>query len=159
MIYLVAGAALLLAACSSGEPEGPDAIDAGFAPAGDEEPDSFAEEDSPFVTVLVDLPSDQSLEGLAIVVLEDVSYASVSARELFRVELRVSELRTQGNMVDVYLPVPLDGDIAVNVSVHIDTDTDGAISQGDWISPNNVLVTSMSEFPVSVPIAEVQSED
>lgn len=163
---LAAGAALLLASCSSGDSEivggadlGSSAVDrtgeSGFTASQDTDPEAGSEEDSPFVTVVVELPANGLLIGTAIIALEDITYTDVAAPELDRIELPVSDLRSQGNMVDLYLPVPLDGQTEVNASVHIDTDSDGAITQGDWISPNIVLVSSFTGSTVVVTIVEV----
>lgn len=168
---LAAGAALLLASCSSGDSEivggadlGSSAVDrtgeSGFTASQDIDPEAGSEmagseKDSPFVTVVVELPANGLLIGTAIIALEDITYTDVAAPELDRIELPVSDLRSQGNMVDLYLPVPLDGQTEVNASVHIDTDSDGAITQGDWISPNIVLVSSFTGSTVVVTIVEV----
>ena len=161
LMHFMAVAALLLAACSSGESEavltgdtGEDG-DSGFAPSGDAVPEDVVEDDAALITVVVELPSDQLLEGMVIVALEDISYADVSSPELGRVELSVSELRSQGNAVDIFLPVPLDGNVEVNAAVHIDIDMDGVISTGDWISPNIVRVSSFTGLTVSVAVVEV----
>ena len=160
-MHLMAGAAVLLAACSSGESEavlsseaGQD-TDAGFAPSSDATPQDVADNDAPLITVVVELPSDQLLEGMVIVALEDISYTDVSSPELGRVELSVSELRSQGNRVEIYLPVPIDSGIDINASVHIDSDRDGTISTGDWISPDIVLVSAFTGLTVSVAIVQV----
>ena len=159
MMHFMAVAALLLAACSSGESEAVPTDDAGedgdAGVAGDVIPEDVAEDDAVLITVMVELPSDQLLEGMVIVALEDISYADVISPELGRVELSVSELRSQGDAVDIYLPVPLDGDVEVNAAVHIDVDMDGVISTGDWISPSIVRVSSFTGLTVSVAIIEV----
>jgi hypothetical protein len=107
------------------------------------------------VSVVVELPAGQTLNGMAIVALEDVSYADVPATELGRVELPVTELRDQGAKVDIFLPLPLDGSTDVNATVHIDVDGNGEVSEGDWMSTEMVLVTGFAGTTVSVPIVQI----
>jgi hypothetical protein len=151
--WLGAGLAILAAAC--GQETGPvDASQSDLVPADGAEPQADAAGPST-VSVVVELPADRALAGMAIVTLEDVSYADVPASELGRVELPVDELLDQGAMVEIFLPIPLDGSIDVNAAVHIDVDEDGAVSQGDWVSPDLVLVTAFTGSTVSVPIIQV----
>lgn len=107
--------------------------------APDGEPDGAA-----VVAVTIDVPSGVELAGVAIVALEDITVADTEAVEIGRVELPASDLQVLGNEVEVFLPLPLDGSIDVTATVHIDVDENGAVSQGDWISPALSMVTSDS---------------
>jgi uncharacterized lipoprotein YbaY len=107
------------------------------------------------VSVLIELPADETLAGMVIVALEDVSFADVPSAELGRVEMPVSDLRDQGSKVDFFLPIPLEESADVNASVHVDVDGDGQLSEGDWTSPEIVPVSSFGGSTVAVSLIEI----
>jgi hypothetical protein len=99
--------------------------------------------------------ADETLAGMVIVALEDVSFADVPSAELGRVEMPVSDLRDQGSKVDFFLPIPLEESADVNASVHVDVDGDGQLSEGDWTSPEIVPVSSFGGSTVAVSLIEI----
>ncbi|MEL7156972.1 MAG: hypothetical protein AAFN30_10275 [Actinomycetota bacterium] len=150
MILTVLAAALFASGCSSSldpDPEIGSGVSSTTVIDGvefDTEQADQAEADpaiTDFVLVKVQLPADQALTGTVIVALEDVSLADAAPIELERVEMPVNDLIVAGGEVEVFLPVPLDGSLDINASAHVDVDQDGAISAGDWISTELVLVT------------------
>ena len=106
-----------------------------------------------YVTVGVTLPSNESLAGTIVVVLEDVSVQDAAAIELGRVELTVDEFRDQGSMAEVPL-AQTDTDLSmVSAVVHIDVDANGTFSSGDWLSMEHVPVNT--EMLVTVNVNQI----
>ena len=46
----------------------------------------------------------------------------------------------------------------INASVHVDADTDGTLSDGDWISDSIVPVVSNSKMSATISIVEVGTD-
>ena len=144
---------LLLSACSSqdgdvtAEETGSEVMasegEAGFIDEGDDPPEG--DDQSPLVlSIKVDAPPGADLAGTTIVALEDVTLSDTEAIEIARVELPTAELRSQGDQVDLVLPLPLDESINVTATVHVDIDESGTLSQGDLVSPSAVPVSAES---------------
>lgn len=155
-IGVLLAAALLLAACGSEDrpvlADGSAVSDDGSAitvegaesailDEGDDGPAEPAGDAAEAITVAIDVPPDAELAGTAIIALEDVSLADAGSIQIAAVEVPAGNLAAIDNEVEIILPLPLDGTIDVAATVHIDTDESGGFSQGDWISPDLVLVT------------------
>ena len=125
-----------------------------FEPGDEDNPDEEVDVAS-VVTVTVDIPADADLFGVAVVALEDISLADAPSVEIARVEMPVEQLAGQGNTVDVFLPLPLDGTIDVTATVHIDVDENGAFSQGDWISPELAMVTPETQSNIVLGLVRI----
>jgi hypothetical protein len=149
----VLASTLLLPACSgrdgSDESEGvgpevtASGADAGFVDEGDDPPEG--DDQSPLVlTIRIDAPPGADLAGTTIVALEDTTQSDTEVAEIARLELPTEELRSQGDQVELLLPLPLDGSIEVATTVHIDVDESRSQSQGDWVSPGKIPVTAES---------------
>lgn len=169
-IAAAVAAGLLLAACGSSD-GGP--VLAGEAGAGDdgsavaasgadsaivESGDGRPEDEVDAATVVVvtiDVPPEIELAGLAVVSLEDISYADEESVEIATVRVPAADLRNQDNQVEVFLPLPLDGSIDVTATVHIDVDESGTVSQGDWISPDLAMVGTGEAASVTVSVVPV----
>lgn len=108
--------------------------DSAIEPEGDARPEGETDA-AGLVSVAVDVPVGTELAGTAIVALEDASLSDVESVEIARVELPAADLAANGNVVEVFLPLPLDGTLDITATVHIDVDENGSFSQGDWISP------------------------
>lgn len=165
----LAAAVLLLSACGStvGEPtvagadsdDGASAVtvsgaDSAIVEEGDDRPEDEADAAS-VVAVTVDVPEGVQLAGTAIVALEDITYSDVESVEIASVKLPVAELLQQDNVVEVFLPLPLDGSVDVTATVHIDVDENGVFSQGDWISPELAMVTPAAASAVTVIMIQI----
>jgi hypothetical protein len=159
--------AVLFAACGGDQTQGTSASGDGateitvvgedapaFEPGDSDNPDEEVDVAS-VVTVTVDIPADAELFGVAVVALEDVSLADAPSVEIARVEMPVDQLAGQGNKVDVFLPLPLDGTIDVTATVHIDVDENGAFSQGDWISPELAMVTPETQSNIVLGLVRI----
>lgn len=128
--------------------------DSAIVAEGDSRPDGEVDNTS-LVSVTVDVPEGVQLAGNVIVALEDVTVPEAEAVEVARVELPATNLAAQNNQVDVFLPLPLDGSIDVVATVHIDIDENGTFSQGDWISPDLVPVTSQNARAITVIMVQI----
>lgn len=155
---------MLAAACGSAADETVVADDAsavtvaGADSAIEEQGDDRPEEETDaasVVSIMVDLPEGADLAGIAIVALEDVTMADAEAIQIASLELPVDQLAAQNNMVEVFLPLPLDGSVAITATVHIDVDENGSFSQGDWISPDLVPVTTETASEITVKMVQI----
>lgn len=119
---------------------------------GDEAPEPVTD----FVLVNVELPADQALAGTMVVALADVTQVDAPPVELERIEVSVNDFVAGGSRTQVFLPVPLDGSLDIAATAHVDTDSDGTINAGDWISVEQVLVTPDTALAgVFVPVQPV----
>lgn len=121
---------------------------------GDQRPEDEVDGAS-VVRVVVELPPDIDLAGNVIVALEDITYSDTEAVEIARLELPVAQLIEQGNQVEMFLPLPLDGSVDVTATVHLDVDENGTFSQGDWISPELAMVTPETSSNVIVNLVQI----
>ncbi len=167
---VLASIALLLSACGSGgdDPIIADGIgstgessavtasgaDSAITDEGDDRPVDEADPAS-IVVVTVALPEGADVAGNAIVALEDITYVDAEAVEIANVTLPVAKLLEQGNEVELFLPLPLDGSIDVTATVHIDVDENGAFSQGDWISPELAMIAPGEGSQVTVSVVQI----
>lgn len=103
------------------------------------------------ITVRIELPPGEALQGTVIVALEDVGLADGAADVLS--EVRVSADQVVDNLVDIDLPIPVVAAAAeINAAVHVDRDGDGTISTGDLLSTSIVPVPEAAAGEIVVPV-------
>lgn len=112
------------------------------------------------VMVKVALPEGHVLEGEgeAIFTLEDISVQDAPPTVLANVTIPVITL--MDNLLQVAVPIDLDlvePDASINVAVHIDTDSNGLLSDGDWISDSIVNAINNDVMAVAVEIIKIGS--
>jgi len=122
-----------------------------------QEPTKEGEHVSPSdVVVTIVLPSGKSLSGTTVVTLEDVSLQDAPSEILARSEVASNTLQSSDGTIVVPIDLSLVSPNAIiNASVHVDADTDGTLSDGDWISDSIVPVVSNSKMSATISIVEV----
>ena len=108
------------------------------------------------VIVTIALPLDTLLTGTTIVTLEDISRQDAASEELAKFAVDSATLKPD----EATIAVPIDlavvsPNATVNVSVHVDMDSDGVLSSGDWISESIVPVITNSKMTATVNIVKI----
>ena len=108
------------------------------------------------VMVTISVPEGKTLSGTAIITLEDITIQDTPSVQLATVRVPASTLAYA--LPTVAIPVDLrsiNSDTNVNVAVHIDSDNDGLLSNGDWISDSIVNVINNGQMAVIIDIVKI----
>ena len=106
--------------------------------------------------VTISVPESEILSGTAIVTLEDVTVQDTPSVSLAKVNVPASTFAHA--LPTIAIPIDLksiNSDTDVNVAVHIDSDNDGLLSNGDWISDSIVNVINNGKMAVVVDIVKI----
>jgi len=108
------------------------------------------------VVVTIALPSGKLLSGTTIVTIEDVSLQDAPSVILARLEVESTTVKSSDGTIVVPIDLSLvPPNAIINASVHVDADSDGTISAGDWISDSVVPVITNSKMSAAISIVEI----
>jgi len=108
------------------------------------------------VIVTIAVPEGETLAGTAIITLEDITMQDAPAVQLASVSAEASSLTH--SLPTITIPIDLslvNAGADINVAVHIDSDNDGRLSNGDWISDTIVNVINNGKMAVVVEIIKI----
>lgn len=106
------------------------------------------------VLVKVTVPAGAELKGTAIISLEDTIVSDTDSVVISTVKVSAEEL-ANGAEVPVFLPLPLDANVEIAVTVHIDIEDSGSLSTGDFISTQFAYFSTSAERVATVRLVEV----
>lgn len=110
------------------------------------------------VMVTIALPAGHVLTGKAIITLEDISVQDAASVKLASISIPASTLIDDQYTVAVPIDLGLvKPDTSVNVAVHIDSDNNGLLSEGDWISDSIVNAINNNVMSVTVDVVQIGS--